>query len=91
MEIAGSGFDSSAVYTCVFRGEDPTSRAQVRVTSTAVFTTPGVVVCLSPQWPITPSSYARVRLEIGGGEGGAKTVVFFQVVIHRGGGFHQRS
>ena len=63
IQMTGAGFNSSAAYTCIFEGEDPNTRAAVRVTSGATYSSPESVMCVSPQWPVTPPAYARMILE----------------------------
>ena len=66
IQVTGGGFNSSAAYLCIFKGEDPNTRATIRLTSGATYSSPTIVICLSPQWPVTHSSYARMTLETHG-------------------------
>ena len=68
LQVMGAGFNSSSVYKCVFGGQQPNSRAIISVSTRGVFSTPTLVLCLGPQWPITPPSYARVTLQADGEE-----------------------
>ena len=62
LAISGAGLNSSLIYACVFEGLNANNGDRIQMKTWASYSSTTELICLSPQWPVTASTFTKLML-----------------------------